>query len=149
MDIEHIRMELLDVLQEHMKKALPVPEGVRINFAFRILEGFPTLDDICDTAGVSQETVESVLSKYAHYGVAQIHESSESITYEYLGLSDDIKKFWRGNPVRVESLDKALKAGEDYVQTLESSLDEEGAKEVALWRSAFEKMREEFLGEEP
>ena len=145
MDTERMRMELLDILQKHMEKALPTPEGVRINFAFRIVGGVPTIEDICDAAGVSQEIAESVLSKYVHYEVAEIHESSAGKSYHYRGLTDDIKKFWRGNPQRVESLKKALEAGEAFLNSLEPV----GEGEIAQWWSALQKMREEFLGTKP
>ncbi|KYK36087.1 MAG: hypothetical protein HXS46_07655 [Theionarchaea archaeon] len=144
MDNNRIKNELMNILQEYMKKALPIPEGVRINFVFRLHEGFLKVEEICAEAEVSRETAESVLSKYVHYGVAKIHEDVDGQQYEYAGLSEDIKQFWRGNPVRVESLDNALQAGERYLDRLKG-LDKKEAEQVALFQHVLRAMREEFL----
>jgi DNA-binding MarR family transcriptional regulator len=142
-----IRMELLDIVQQHIKKILPVPEAVRINIVFRIFTEDPTKGDICSAAGVSREAAESVLEKYVHYNIVTIHHDSETERYKYVGLTDDIKRLWRANPVREKSLERALQAGEDYLKKVEDSgLGEEDAEEVQLLRHALSQTGEEFLG---
>lgn len=144
MDSNRIKVELMSILQEHMKKALPTPEGVRINFVFRLHENLLHIEEICAEAKISRETAESVLSKYVHYGVAKIHENTDGQKYEYVGLSEDIKQFWRGNPIRVESLDNALQAGEEYLHKLKG-LTQKEAEQVDLFHCVLKAMREEFL----
>ncbi|MBU7046050.1 MAG: hypothetical protein HXS54_06390 [Theionarchaea archaeon] len=142
-----IRMELLDIVQQHMKKILPVLEAVRINIVFRIFMEDPTKGDICSAAGVSREAAESVLEKYVHYNIVTVYHDSGTDRYKYVGLTDDIKRLWRANPVRGKSLNHALQAGEDYLRKLEDSgLNKEDAEEVQLLRHALSQMREEFLG---
>lgn len=138
-----IQVKVMDVLQDVMKEILPIPEAVRINFVFRALEGFPTLDEISSSAGISKEAAESVLSKYVHYGVTKICDGAH---YEYMGLSDEYRKVFRGNPVRVECMERALKAAEDYLNQVEESLSGKEAEEVTLSRRVLNEMREEFLG---
>lgn len=140
-------MKVLDILQEHMKKVLPVPEGVRINFVFRTMEEFPTVEELCHAAGISREAAESVLEKYVHYGVATLHRDSRGERYEYVGPTEDIKRLWRKNPVRAESLTTAIDTAEAYLQEVErSTVDPSVAEEVARSRQALSRMREEFLG---